>query len=80
MILCVIDVARLMYCGQGSKLLSSCVMGCTWSLLSIGGKLAACSGVLMRRRGVPMISRSIRRCVRASLVVESWVVVQLLQP
>ena len=36
--------------------------------------------VAVRRRGVPMINRSMRRCVRRILVVRSVVVVQLAHP
>ena len=36
--------------------------------------------VNLRLRGVPMMSRSMRRCVRWSLVVSVFVVVQLAQP
>ena len=71
MILSTIRVARWMYCGQGSKLSSLRVVGCAQLWSSIGADVAACVGVMLRRRGVPMISRSMRRFVRSSLVIDS---------
>ena len=69
-------VARLMYSGHGSNVFTG------WGSADCGrmSALVDVGVVVVVRRVVPMISRSIRRCVRCSLVVRSWVVVQLVHP
>ena len=68
------DVTLLMYTGQGSSVVSLS------SVASLGVRSLVLAAVEVRLRGVPMISRSIRRWVHCSLVVSALVVVQLAQP
>ena len=63
-------VVRLIKSCQGS----SCCVDVTSLLVDVVVVVVA------RRRGEPIMSRSMRRCVRSIVVVMSFVVVQLLQP